>query len=105
MGTLTLYPPYITFVKNNAGKITFATFIPTLLDEALASIQGAKLAKGSPLPKNLLKQLNRTNVLAWTTYLSIALIISTGVSLAVKAGDKIRDFIAHKREKKLQGKA
>ena len=33
------------FIKNNAGKLTFATFIPTLIEEAMASIKGNKMAK------------------------------------------------------------
>ncbi|MBQ2611149.1 hypothetical protein IJF81_02015, partial [bacterium] len=34
-----------TFIKNNAGKLTFLAFLPTLLEEGLASVKGNKLAK------------------------------------------------------------
>ncbi len=87
------------FVKNNAGKLAFATFIPILFEEALASIRGAKLFKDN-LPKNVLKQINKCNALYWTTYLSEALIISAGVGIIVKAVDRIRTSTAEKRKTK-----
>ena len=80
-----------TFIKNNAGKLTFATLIPTLAEEGLASIRGGQIAKKVLNPK-LLSKVNKLNFLAWTTYLLSAL-LTTG---AVTIGVKIRDAIAEK---------
>ena len=80
-----------TFIKSNAGKLTFAALIPTLAEEGLASIRGGQIAKKVLDPK-LLKKVNRNNFLAWTTYLTGAL-LTTG---AVTIGVKIRDAIAEK---------
>ena len=81
-----------TFIKNNAGKLTFAALIPTLAEEGLASIRGGQIAKKVLGPK-LLKQVNKHNFFAWTTYLAGALVTSGSVALAVK----IRDAIAEKK--------
>lgn len=77
-----------TFIKDNAGKLTFAALFPMLAEEGLASIRGAQIAKKVLDPK-LLKIVNRNNFLAWTTYLAGALITTGAVTLAVKIRDKI----------------
>ncbi len=79
-----------TFIKNNAGKLSFAMLIPTLAEEGLASIRGGQIAKKVLDPK-LLKKVNRNNALAWTTYLTGALITSGAVALAVKIRDKVAE--------------
>lgn len=79
-----------TFIKNNAGKLTFACLIPALAEEGLASIRGAQIAKKVLDPK-LLKNLNKYNFLAWTTYAVEALITTGAVALAVKIRDKIAE--------------
>ena len=81
-----------TFIKNNAGKLAFAALIPTLAEEGLASIRGGQIAKKVLDPK-LLKQVNKHNFFAWTTYLAGALVTSGSAALAVK----IRDAIAEKK--------
>lgn len=77
-----------TYIKNNAGKLTFACLVPMLAEEGLASIRGAKIAKKVLDPK-LLKKVNRNNFLAWTTYIAGTLVTTAAVSLAVKIRDKI----------------
>lgn len=77
-----------TFIKNNAGKLTFAALIPTLAEEGLASIRGGQIAKKVLNPK-LLKKINRNNFLAWTTYLAGALITTGAIALSIKIRDKI----------------
>lgn len=77
-----------TFIKDNAGKLTFAALIPTLAEEGLASIRGGQLAK-QVLSPSLVKKVNKGNFLAWTTYLAGALITSAAVALAVKVRDKV----------------
>lgn len=79
-----------TFIKNNAGKLAFASLVPMLTEEGLASIRGAKIAKKVLDPK-LLKSVNKYNFLAWTTYFAGALITSGAVTLAVKIRDKIAE--------------
>ena len=77
-----------TFIKNNAGKLTFAALIPTLAEEGIASIRGGKLAK-KVLSPELLKKVNKGNFLAWTTYIAGALILSTITAMSVKIRDKV----------------
>ena len=85
-----------TFIKDNAGKLTFAAWIPTLLEEGLASIKGAKMAKDAGLSKELLKKLNISNAKAWSTYMIGALAAASTVRLAVA----VKDRIAEGRQKK-----
>ena len=82
-----------TFIKDNAGKLTFAAWIPTLLEEGLASIKGAKMAKDAGLSKELLKKLNISNAKAWSTYMIGALAAASTVRLAVAVKDRIAEGI------------
>ena len=61
-----------TFIKNNCGKLVTATFIPILIDEALASIKGQKLAKEFITSKSILDGLKKTHLKAYSTYLFAA---------------------------------
>lgn len=79
-----------TFIKNNAGKLTFAAFLPKLIDEGLASIKGYNLAKKALSPE-LVKKVAKTNILAFLTYLSSAVFGSLGIYLSVKVRDKLID--------------
>ncbi len=81
-----------TFIKNNAGKLTFALYTPTLLEEALATIKGNKLAKEFLNP-NLAKKVAKTNALGYLTYIVTAACAGLGVYLA----NKIKDEIAFKK--------
>ncbi|MBQ6516832.1 hypothetical protein IJI31_06600 [bacterium] len=85
-----------TFIKNNAGKLAFAAWLPTLAEEGMASIRAAKMAKGAGLSVDLLKNLNKGNAKAWTTYL-IAAITTT---IAVRAAVWVKDKIAESKGKK-----
>lgn len=77
-----------TFIKNNAGKLTFATFLPILVEEGMASIKGAKLAKPH-LSADMLKQLNKLNGKAFLTYLGVAVATSLTATAASWIHDKI----------------
>jgi hypothetical protein len=81
---------FINFVKNNCGYIAAAAMIPTLAEEGMASINGAKLAKGV-LNNNMYKKLNKLNTKAWLSYLFAAGIIGVATEFAVKLRDKIVD--------------
>ena len=77
-----------TFIKNNAGKLTFATFLPILIEEGLASINGHQIAKKILSPE-LLKKVLKTNTLGYLSYLTTGLVSAVGVSLGVKVKDAI----------------
>ena len=88
-----------TFIKSNAGKLTFLALIPTIAEEGIASIRGGKLAK-KVLNPGLLKKLNKNNTLAWSTYLAGTLLISGFAAFSVK----IRDIAASNPEKSTHNK-
>lgn len=76
------------FIKNNAGKLTFLTFIPILVEEAMASIKGVNFAK-KVLDPSLVQKLAKANKLAYLTYLSVAALSAAGIALGVKVKDSI----------------
>ena len=76
------------FVKHNAWKLTFAVYVPSLIEEGMATIQGNKLAKEF-LNKDLAKKVAKTNAFGYMTYLLLAVATSTGIHFAVKIKDKI----------------
>jgi hypothetical protein len=78
-----------TFIKENAGKLTFATFIPMLLEEGLASIKGNNFAK-KVLSPELARKVSKTNALGFSTYVGLAALSSLGIYL----GTKVKDAIA-----------
>ncbi len=82
-----------TFVKENAGKLAFTGMVPTILEEGLASIKGAKLAKNLLSPENL-KKLNNLNARALLTYIGGA----TAAGLSAFIISKVRDAIAAPKE-------
>ncbi len=58
-----------TFIEKNAGLLGFGAFLPTLIEEGIASIRGIKAAKtvlGNPAG---LKTLKKNYAFAWLTYL------------------------------------
>ena len=81
------------FIKNNAGKITMATYIPILAEEGLASVNGLKFAKKYLSPEKLQK-LRLGYIFAWASYLLVAL----GISSTVWAGIAIKDKITGSRQ-------
>ena len=77
-----------TFIKNHAGKLTFAAFIPVLLEEGLATIKGNKIARNT-LTADLAKKVSKSNMLGFSTYLALATMSAVGIWLANKIKDKI----------------
>jgi len=59
------------FVERNAGKLGFLAFLPTIIEEGVASIRGINAARAAQetLGKLNLKPLIRNYALAWSTYL------------------------------------
>lgn len=82
-----------TFVKNNVGKLTILAYLPTIIEEGLASIKANQLAKILLSAENI-KILNKTNFRAWLTYVISALITSASIFAMAKT----RDIIAQPKE-------
>jgi len=62
--------------------------LPTLAEEGVASINGAKLAK-DVLNNKMYKNLNKLNTKAWCSYLFATVLIGGAVQIAVNLRDKI----------------
>lgn len=77
-----------TFIKNNAGKLSFMTMLPIVIEEGLASLKGQKLAK-TLLSPQLFKKVKISNALGFTSYLAAATIVGLSTMFAVKIRDKI----------------
>lgn len=77
-----------TFIKNNAGKLTFASLMPIVLEEGLASIHAQKMAK-SLLSPELAKKVAKTNAWGFATYAGLAVLAGLGSWLGVKVKDAI----------------
>ncbi len=88
-----------TFVKKHAGKLTFATFLPMLIEEGMASIKGCNMAK--TVSPEIFKATCKVNGLAYLTYLGMAVAAGVGVAVA----RNIRDKIAINSMKKKQAAA
>ena len=66
--------------------------IPTMIEEGLASVRGAKLAK-KVLSPEMLKKVKTANFRAWTTYF-----VSTSIAAGLaKAAIYVRDKVANNR--------
>lgn len=80
-----------TFIKNNIGKITFISFLPTLFDETVASLRAHSFAKKHLSPDLVAKQ---AKMLGWagSTYYIAAISASLLAYLSVK----VKDALIHK---------
>ena len=76
------------FIKNNAGILTSLCFVPTMTEEAIASINAFKIAKGV-LNKPALKKLCKYNAFCWSTYLTGAVFAGLTTAGAIYVRDKI----------------
>lgn len=75
-----------TFIERNAGKIGFLAFLPTIIEEGIASIRGIKAAKQikQTVDKSInLKPLKRNYAFAWMTYLISGIIFGIGTKLSL----------------------
>lgn len=71
----------LDFVSNHAGKLTLASYIPIVLEEGLASIDGIKMAKKYLKPEQISK-LKGNYFKAFQTYAGTALLIAGIIGLA-----------------------
>ncbi len=88
-----IYDKVTSFIKSNAGKLTFLGFVPMLMEEGLASFNAAKMAK-SVLDVKAFKTMSKFNKIAWLTYFALA----AGAGLGTMLGVKIKDKIAKPQE-------
>lgn len=86
-------------LRNNAGKIAFASMVPMLMEEGMASIRGCKWANAN-LPKELAKKVLKTNIGGYASYLATALSLGFAAFSAVK----IKDYFGKKHQDKIQAK-
>ena len=87
------------FVKKNAGVLTFASMLPVIAEEAMATIKGNKLA-GKMLDANLLKKVKMCNALGLSTYVLSAI----GMAISTVAAIKVKDSIQAQHEEKVAQK-
>jgi hypothetical protein len=79
-------------IRDNAGKLAFLAVTPMLIEEAMATIKGQKIAN-KLLDKNLAKTILKGNGVAYLTYVATA----AGLALAAWAGVKIKDKLVAKK--------
>lgn len=78
------------FIKNNAGKLTFATWIPILFEEGIASLKGIKLAK--PYLSEAQHILHKNNLTkAFSSYLLLPAVVGGAVTLGIFTKDHLRE--------------
>lgn len=75
------------FINRNAGILGFAAFLPTIIEEAAASIKGINAIK--KVPKNLLEGKLNTKILKRNYLLALGTYILAGVGLGVASKQAI----------------
>ena len=86
---------FTDFIEDNCGKIAFLALLPTVIEEAIASIKGINIAKKVGIGGSALKSMKALYTKAFMTYLARASL--TG--LAVGASRIIMDY--YTRPKKI----
>ena len=74
----------LDFVQDNCGKIAFLSLMPTVIEEAMASHKGIKLAKENGLSEALVKNLKKFYGKALLSYGGYALVTGLAVFVASK---------------------
>ena len=76
-----------TFIEKNAGILGFMAYLPTIIEEGIASIRGIKAAKTTLAGKGInLGVLRKNYILAWLTYLLGGIGLGVASKLSVKTG-------------------
>lgn len=90
------------FIKRNAGKLAFLSFVPTLAEEGIASLKGQNIAKeltkDGTLTKELFKKIQATNAFGFSTYTLSALATALSIKFAIAVKDKIQQRAQEKQE-------
>ena len=74
----------VEFVQDNSAKIAFLSLLPTVIEEAMASYKGIKLAKENGLSQALAKNLKKFYGKALLSYGGYALVTGLAVFVASK---------------------
>ena len=75
------------FIERNAGILGFAAFLPTIIEEGLASLKGIKAVKA--VPQNILKGGLNTSILKRNYLLALCTYILGGVGLGIASKQTI----------------
>ena len=75
-----------TFIDKHAGKLGFAAYLPTIVEEAAASIRGIQAAKKTFGGNVKLGALRKNYFLAWLTYLLAGIGFGAATKISVKTG-------------------
>ena len=78
----------IGFLQDNCAKITFISMLPLVIEEALATHKGLKLAKQSGMKALEMKHLKKFYGKALLTYIGRTLVTTAGVWVTNKIMDK-----------------
>ena len=97
-GELTFGQKTNNFLRDNAGKLTFAAALPMLIEEAMATIKGHNFAKKLIKNPKLARKATMNNCLAYITYILLA---TTG-ALAARAAVEVKDKAVEKKERKME---
>ena len=92
---LTKWQKFKNFVRDNAGKLSFAAMLPMLTEEAMATIKGQKLAK-KLLSPDMFKVVSKGNKIAYLSYIGSAVAMGLSSTAAVKIKDWLVDRKANK---------
>lgn len=83
------------FIRDNAGALAFASYLPMLIEEGMATYKGQKYAN-KVLSKDLAKKVLKGNSIAYMSYLTVA----ASAGLAAHCAVKIKDSIIANKQKK-----
>lgn len=92
---LTKWQKFKNFVRDNAGKLSFAAMMPMLAEEAMATIKGNTLAKKLLSPE-MSKVVSKGNKIAYLSYIASAAALGLSSMAAVKIKDWFVDRKANK---------
>lgn len=77
-------------IRKSSPLLTFATFIPMLLEEGMASLRGNNWAK-QVLSPELAKKVSKSNKVAYISYLATAAVTALSTWAVIKVKDKFID--------------
>ncbi len=81
-----------SFIKDNAGKLAFTAFIPTIAEEAIASAHAIKNSIKCKMPQNIIKNQVKSLSAAFSSYVGIAAIAGLATAGFVKLAGLYRDI-------------
>lgn len=76
------------FIRDNAGKLAFLVMVPIVIEEAMASHKGEKIAE-KMLSKDLVQKLSKSNKIALMSYIGTAALAGLGTWAGIKIKDKL----------------